>query len=488
MINKQAKERLYCVILALLLLAVMLVGGRGISFAFADTPQFTSALTDLQKDSNFNADEYPDNANDYSIQVIQIAESTDKKLLIYTYQPSQTTTYIVATDINMSLSEVADDTKLYGLTLLSTDGVFCKYKVKGITVSNEAVRYYNISSIYREWIKDIDKQPDNDNTVNSVAFRVGQLWSAKDKDGSVVYSKKIVDVIEIKDSYVGSIRYISKSFFYAEACDSFFIAFTTDKPIHTLYEADVSFSYYPYICEVDSKGKLKDGTFHSAPTNAKSEIAKLKADESTDVVLDGIVQKHYTWKWIQTAKDFKADENLSSEQSQNIPDGSWVLRFFASELSMFPISGGIAGVNASYSVRGFMPTETVILRLKFEYMGKVYNLGAVSDKITGGIPNGSTAVSSGLSWLERFFRWLSDVTGLPEWVLKLIAVVIILSPLLAVLCMVFPAFGSVLATAFKAIGKSFVWVLKGLWGLICLPFKGIAALIRKIKDKKEGAA
>lgn len=88
MINKQAKERLYCVILALLLLAVMLVGGRCISFAFADTPQFTSALTDLQKDSNFNADEYPDNANDYSIQVIQIAESTDKKLLIYTYQPT----------------------------------------------------------------------------------------------------------------------------------------------------------------------------------------------------------------------------------------------------------------------------------------------------------------------------------------------------------------------------------------------------------------
>lgn len=100
MINKQAKERLYSVILALLLLAVMLVGGRCISFAFADTPQNTSALTDLQKDSTFNAAEYPDNANDFSIQVIQIAESTNKGLLVYTYQPCQRTTYIVSTEIN----------------------------------------------------------------------------------------------------------------------------------------------------------------------------------------------------------------------------------------------------------------------------------------------------------------------------------------------------------------------------------------------------
>ena len=470
MIKKQAEGRLYCVIFALLLLAVVLVSGWYISPAFADTPQYTSALTDLQKDSEFNADEYPDDPSDYSIQVIQIAESTDKSVLVYTYQPCQRTTYILATEINMSLSETVDGTQLYGLTLINSDGVFCKYKVNGITVSDKAVRYYNISSIYREWIKGIDENTGNDNTVNSVAYRVGELWSATETDGRTVYSKKIVDVVEIKDSYVGSIRYINKSFFYAEACDSFFIAFTTDKNINTLYEADVVFSYYPYNCQVNGKGQLKDGTFYSFPTNVKSEIANLYADKSTDVVLDGIAQKHYTWKWIQSGKDFKADENLSAEQSKNIPDGSWVLRFFASELSMFPISGGIVGVNASYNVRGYMPTETAILRLKFEYMGKVYNLGAVSDKITGSVPDGSITNPHKLNWFERLWLWVEE-----HWVLLCFSILGVI--LLIVLMPFMPTILSFLVTALK-------YLFKGLWWLICLPFKGIAALVRKIKERK----
>lgn len=41
---------------------------------------YTSVLEDLQKDENFNAEDYPIVADDYSLQVITIAESENKEL------------------------------------------------------------------------------------------------------------------------------------------------------------------------------------------------------------------------------------------------------------------------------------------------------------------------------------------------------------------------------------------------------------------------
>ena len=125
---------------------------------YADTPNNTNVLTDLQKDENFKVSDYPDKADDYSIQVIQIAESTAKEFLIYTYQPAQRTCFMLATCVNMSLSEDVKSTKLYDLEFLSCEGVFCKYKVKDVVVADTDYRYYNITSIYRPWNKDFDDQ------------------------------------------------------------------------------------------------------------------------------------------------------------------------------------------------------------------------------------------------------------------------------------------------------------------------------------------
>ena len=44
--------------------------------------------------------------------------------------------------------------------------------------------------------------------------------------------------------------------------------------------------------------------------------------------------------------------------------------------------------------------------------------------------------------------------------------------------------GQILTVVLKAIGIAFVWLCKGLWWLICLPFRGIAALVRKIKKEE----
>lgn len=486
MTSKRMKRYSIHVVFALLLLIMSVFGGRYTLSAFADATQYTSALHDLQTDKNFMPSAYPDNPNDITIQLIQIAESENGELFVYTYQPCQKTTYLIATELNMSLSASVDGTDLYPLELINVSGTLCKYKVDGVRVSPAAVRYYNITSIYREWIKGIDKEPDNDNTTNEVAYPIGKIYIAETVDGKPSYSQKTVDVIEITDSYVGSVRYLNKSFFYADACDCFFIAFTTDRPMHALYEADVEFDYYPYTCVVDRNGQLQNGTFRPQLSNAKEDIAQLKADGATDVVLNGIKTKHYTWKWIHSGKDFKAAENLSEEQAANIPDDYWVLRFFASELSMSPVGGGLLNPSA-YSVRGYMPSDIAILRLKYEYMGKVYDLGAVSDKVTGGKPNMNAPGA-----VRDFFTWLAEMLGIPVWAAKAlffgVLALVVLAIALPVLSLVFPVFGQVLKTVFGALWTGVVWLLKGLLWLVLLPFKGIAALVRKIKNGKDGSA
>lgn len=478
MIKKQAKNSYLCVMLALLLLAVMLVSGRYISPAFADTPQYTSALTDLQKDSEFNVDDYPDNAKDYSIQVIQIAESTNKELFVYTYQPSQKTTYFVATEINMSLSETVDGTRLYALTLLNCDGVFCKYKVNDFTVSDEVIRYYNITSIYREWQKGIDEETGNDNTKNAVAFSVGKLYKATtDENGDIAYIWEKTQVVEVLNPYVGLLRYSDGYHFgfldgHWSYTDVHFIAFDTDWAIDSLLEADVEFSTQQY------SGRLAyGGAYKLIGTKVQHDPITLHGKEKGGNAADGFLSKRYEWERIQKTADFVKTYGLLDSTIQAVKDTQWVLMFYETETKRE--SGNVQG---NWHDEGTMVTDVTILRLKFYSSGKLYNLGAVSDKVTGANKPGNYNTDEHAS----FWEWLSRVTGIPEWVWKFIFVVLILAICLPILSLVFPVFGQVLAAVFKVIGKAFVWLFKGLWWLICLPFKGIAALVRKIKDKKDG--
>ena len=197
MTNKHTYLRYLYIFVVLLLLVSAFLSGQATLSVYAYTSSYTSVLTDLQVDSEFVSSDYPYVADDYSINIIQIAESSEGKLFVYTYQPCQTSKYFVATDINMSLLDIEDtdynygltsSTKLYSLSLLSCESVFCKYLVKDFTVSEHTTRYYNITSIYRDWDKDIDKGTGNDNVKNSVAYAVGTVFRAKTENGIVSYS------------------------------------------------------------------------------------------------------------------------------------------------------------------------------------------------------------------------------------------------------------------------------------------------------------
>lgn len=305
---KQSIKSISTIVLELCLLVVMILGGWQTPPAYAAVSGYSEVLEDLQIDIEFSVDDYPSNASDYSIKMIQIAESTTKELFVYTYQPSQLTKYLVATQINMSFSESADGTKLYGLSLLSCNGVFCKYKVNGVAVDEKATRYYNITSIYRQWDSSIDKGSGNDNTKNEVAFAIGKLYIATTTNGEVTYSCKGTETIQIIDPYADYLEYSNGFKLSPNWCHSHYVAFSTDKKIDSLMEADVSY--------VRRSASRATGIGLKGETNYKDtsqELAKLDGKQKGGNAADGWFSKKYEWERIQSVSEFISKEDLKDE-------------------------------------------------------------------------------------------------------------------------------------------------------------------------------
>ncbi len=101
--TKRIHNKLICLLFVILLI-FSLFGGVG-GKVYASFENYTDVLADLQKDKNFNINDYPAIENNYSLQVITIAESTDGELFVYVYQPSANVKPLTATQINMSLTE-----------------------------------------------------------------------------------------------------------------------------------------------------------------------------------------------------------------------------------------------------------------------------------------------------------------------------------------------------------------------------------------------
>lgn len=469
---KQSMKNVFTAVLAFCLFVSVLMGGWQSLPAYAAASAYSDVLSDLQVDSEFNADDYPNNTSDYTIQLIQIAESTSGELFVYTYQPSQVSKYLVATEINMSLTDSASGTKLYPLTLLNCNRVFCKYKVNDIAVNAETTRYYNITSIYRDWDREIDDETGNDNTKNSVAYPVGKLYTATTENGNITYGCAETETIQIINPYADYLEYSNGFKFCPNWCHSHYVAFSTDKKIDTLMEADVSY--------VRRSASRATGLGLSGDTTYKDEtqeIARLDGTQKGGNAADGWFAKKYEWERIQSVSDFIAKEDLKDETKANLEGKQWVLRFVETDISMVVGQGSTVTFWTDIS-------QVTILRLKFVTDGKVYDLGAVSDKVTGDNKPGNNNTNEHASLWE----WLSRITGIPQWAWKLIAAIVVLAILLPVLSIFFPVIGQILLWIVKIIGKGFYYLFKGLLWLICLPFKGIAALVEKIKDAKDGGA
>ena len=361
MIRKQKNKTLIFVLVALFMLVISLVGRRGVFPAFADTAEYTSVLADLRADENFDENAYPVNSDDYSVRVIQVAESVNGELFVYTYQPCQITTNLVATSINMSLTDkfggliidtsgalvggiVGDITggiiggiidisgsmmnvaKLYNLTLINSDGVFVKYKVNDFVVGSDIKRYYNITSIYREYLKGIDNETGNDNEITEKAFKVGKLFTVETSYDGIIYSCSDVDVVEINNPYVDYLSYGDWSgwdliFDTVHWTDIHYIAFSTDRKIDTLKEAEVTYktqSYHSDGSEYPAKITYGD--------KSNPQFVTLTGNEEFGV--DG--NKKYTWESIYRTEDFIKTTNLNSTARAEVEKSEFVLVFLKS--------------------------------------------------------------------------------------------------------------------------------------------------------------
>ena len=80
---------------------------------------YTTALEDLSTDENFNPENYPVIEDDYSLQVIQIAESSEKQLFVYVYQPCADFLDLRASSINISCAlHIKENIKNYKLNFV----------------------------------------------------------------------------------------------------------------------------------------------------------------------------------------------------------------------------------------------------------------------------------------------------------------------------------------------------------------------------------
>ena len=235
------KKRFFSFILILLLCVFNLFNTP--LFAHAEESRvYSNVMTDLYKDNAFDPDDF-NTVN--TVELITVAESEDNELFLYTYQnyPKDITLFQVRLYLNDDLDTLDD----YALQCLGKNDCFYKYKVSNITVSSLIGRSYNIVCLYRAFDSTLgDLQPDNDNTINYISIQVGKTYEFYN-DGIV---QKNLDVIEIKDMYVGFARldggfrwfvYNFSQYAGTSYCDRHFVAFRTNWQIDTLESAVVSY-------------------------------------------------------------------------------------------------------------------------------------------------------------------------------------------------------------------------------------------------------
>lgn len=421
-------------------LCVFLTGAQSFSAVAAESENEKTAsgvLEDLSKDVSFNAANYPSNAKDYSLSVMQLAESTDKELFVYVYQPSGDK--VRASSINISTT-INDEISFfnYPLELLNFEGTLFKYKVMNFEVKKDPVRYYAISSIYRPFDAGIGDEKSSNNTINEVNYAVNRQYCFGEINGKPYVSCVDIETIVITDKFVGFVRYKDGFKLYVGACDSHFVAFNTDKPIDKLLEADVYYTSQPYSW-LFAIGVGQNETFGEK----KDNYAYLKYTDKVEHTGDGFFAGTYKWDRIQTVDDFINGENrenvyhgavldvkvsskLTDEALNELKGKKWVLRFVETNYTLS------SGANGSTSTKSTLIGNVTILRLKFETDGITYNLGVIDNKQTGSTePSNSTdikvepnATGKGIIYLILFVLLLVLLAPLLPYVLNVIIFIV----------------------------------------------------------------
>lgn len=500
MIHTKIKTIAAALLALLLLVCSGALNTRAVAFAATDENESdgTDILKDLYTDSDFDINDYPIIEDDYKLTVVQLAESKQGELLLYVYQPCASVRKLYATSINMSLQDRGDKNAtwdIYELELLSVYDVFAKYRVADFELKADEERYYNIASIFRIWQKDIDEGLEKymHNNITEVAFRVAQCWTVYQDGDTVQYDMAASEVVTVTEQVINKIRVGIQSmpdwatvYMFTNAwagADCFYLAFNTDRPIDKLIEADITYDIKHYVPIFDD---IKDAAVQGIlqafgkETNANL-INRKKPIRHTGVQtieISAFKKSHsYSFKdRIMSVEDFvSAEKTLSEDALRELVGKQWVVRFdeLAYEERL------IFGV-PYYSENKV--TNTTLLGLEFETDGQHYNLGVVDNKQSTSVwkppakedilkPNG------GFNFFKYVWQCIVKLfNGTANFFEGFVAVTAILVCTFLLGLILF---------ALSIILPPVRIALKGIWWFITLPFRGIAALFKKRKNKEK---
>ena len=436
--------------------------------ASAEATGYTNVLTDLQKDSNFNPDNYPAKEDDTSVQVIHIAEGENGELFIYVYQPCDAKKDYKAKFINMSLQNPVEKNltyKLYSLTWLNSNGVFDKYIVNDFTVSSSAERYYNIATVYRPFDSEVDDVPEAVDTIQCKGYEVGQYWKTYYYNNVLFYEAKHIDVVEIDIQATGTVRYTEGWKFYTDMCDVHYVAFSIENyNVEQIYDADITYTLNSY--EKSTIYTVGGGTTTKLVSSETKDRDYLSANEVGSNDADGWFGTKYTWFRITDVANFKkqseddANDTFSEEELAGLDKAQFVFRFTETEYRV------VSSPDAS--VVYYSEAENIgVLRLHFLSEGKIYNLGCVSDLV--GTDNIPELVVDVMDNIENMEIW-EKLYALLCLIIFLIILSFFFAPIKAVL---------------KVIWEGIKFIFSMLWAIVTLPIQLIQQAFSKDKPHRK---
>ena len=443
----------------ILLLSMFLTFLLPITASAAATTAYTTVIEDLSKDRSFDVNDYPANAEDMSLRVIQIAEGEDGKLFVYVYQPADAVKDLKATHINMSTHHYEDTTqnfKLYSLTWVNSYGTLDKYVVNDFKVSSDLYRYYNISTVYRAFDETIDtNNAGSDDITGFKGFSVGKFIASYNYNGTVVYEAKDTSVVDVEINSVGIVRYSEGYILKHEYCDSHFVAFSVNNyDVKDIYDATITYTISD--CSLSVGPGLSGNPNISNAQVVTTDITEYQKGSHTS---GGILGYDYEWPRIQTITEF--NEMLEDHKNEKIvfDEGSlgeaeFVFNFLETDYSW--VSGG-TGTVSYFSKR---VTDVAILRLHFATDSEVFNLGAVSDIVSDdGNPDFNVGIGDNIENLMD--DYLGDFRAFLMLFLFIVFILVLLVYIKPVASMV---------------GKGIGEIFGLIWSVITLPFQLIASL------------
>ena len=448
------------VLLSALVVFLGFVDIYGVRLASAETS--AEVLQDLRKDKDFNENDYPYVADDYGLYVFQIAESSNKELFVYAYQPCNDTYDLVGTKISISygysLNGAGLTPKLYNLKLVSTSGTLDKYYVQDFTVPNDGDRYYNIVEIFRMVHSDID-EVDETFPKTDIAYSVGQQWYACDLNNSKHYEMNTFNTLYVETVFDSNLEFRNGvkwgNFVGAyDYCDCWFYCFNVDDyVIKHIFDADLSYSIRDAS---QSVGWGIDGeiTYKNERLN---QVIKLK---DTDVMKHnggGLLANTYEGNRILSSADFvkyaeEQDVTFVQADKEKILSSQWVFTFLETEIR---VQAGYGSTTTFFSD----VYDVGLLRLHFQDIsGSYYDLGVVNDLTDpDNIPSGIGELKSLTEAFGEFW----------EMFVKIILTIVFV--VLLVVCLQF----------ISPIKKLFNFIIKCIKTVISAPFKLLKSLFHR---------